>query len=343
VSSPDVSVIVPARQEASDIVACLEAIAAQDLPRPRFEVIVVDGGSSDGTAEVARQAVAALDLDRATVLVNPEGSTSSNLNVGLAAASGEVVCRVDARTRIEPHYVSTCLRRLHERPDVAVVGGAQIAIARTGNARDVGIARALNNRWSMGGSAYRRQTASGPSDTVYLGAFRRAQLSAVGGWDEALISNQDFDLNRRMASEGLVWFEASLRSGYVPRAGLGQLWRQYRRFGRAKVRYWRHTGAAPQPRQWVLIAGPPIVAAALVGGLAATSGPWRALVGLAALGTAVTVEGTGTTEPAGGVAARGASVAAMGVVTTAWWLGVVQEAITPSREPLGSDLRAPAS
>ena len=79
------------------------------------------------------------------------------------------------------------LRFLTTRPEVAVVGGAQIAIARDQRAISLGIARALNNRWSMGGSRYRRGVSSGESDTVYLGAFRRLELADEGGWNEELV------------------------------------------------------------------------------------------------------------------------------------------------------------
>ena len=106
------------------------------------------------------------------------------------------------------------------RPDVVVVGGAQIAVARDEDPTARGIARALNNRWGMGMSRYRRGAPSGPSDTVYLGAFRTEQLEAAGGWDEAFDTNQDFELNRRMGELGIVWFEASLEVGYRPRASL---------------------------------------------------------------------------------------------------------------------------
>ena len=340
---PLVSVIVPALEEASDITVCLDAIAAQDYPVNRIEVIVVDGASTDGTADMARRALGRRGLGGTAVVTNEGGTAPSNLNVGLARAAGDVVCRVDARTRIEPHYVRTCVDVLATRPDIAVVGGAQVAMPRDRTAKAIGIARALNNRWSMGGSRYRRGATSGPSDTVYLGSFRRAQLVEAGGWDERLVSNQDFDLNQRMQSSGLVWFDATLRSGYLPRASWVQLWRQYHRFGRAKVRYWRHAAARPQPRQWVLVLAPPIVAAAVAAALVLS--PWPArLAAIAALaGVAALIEARGTSGPPGGIGARWLSLVAMAAVAGAWWSGVIREAIRPTRERIGSDLRAVSS
>jgi succinoglycan biosynthesis protein ExoA len=255
---PLVSVVIPAKNEEADIEGCLEAIASQDYPVNRLEVIVVEGGSTDGTARVAAKALSRFGFAGAHVVLDPVGTTPSNLNSGLARATGEILCRVDARTRIQPHYIRTCVELLTTRPEISVVGGAQVALARDASPQAQGISRALNNRYAMGGSRYRRAASSGPSDTVYLGAFRTTELRAIGGWDARLLTNQDFDLNRRMTAFGLVWFDARLRSGYLPRGSYRALWRQYVRFGKAKVQYWRMTGDRPRNRQVVAAAAGPL-------------------------------------------------------------------------------------
>ncbi|MFZ6002400.1 MAG: glycosyltransferase [Actinomycetota bacterium] len=328
--APLVSVVVPTYEEADDIEDCLRAVAAQDHPLSRLEVLVVDGGSADGTADIARRALSGCSFASASVVSNPGRTTSSNLNVGLKHARGDIICRVDARTRIEPHYVRTCALLLEERPEVAVVGGAQVAIARDETARSKGIARALNNRWSMGWSPYRRATASMQSDTVYLGAFRRVELLAVGGWDERLVSNQDFDLNRRMARLGTVWFEASLRSGYLPRATYSALWHQYVRFGRAKVTYWRSTGNRPERRQLLLIAAPPVVVALAVTAASQSPTPAVGLAGLVAAcvaGLAV-ADRFGASHPTSGLLGHVHGAAAIATVVLGWWSGVVTGALS---------------
>lgn len=318
---PIVTVLIPARNEAEDIEACLAAVAEQDYPLHCLEVIVVDGASRDDTAAIARRALDRVDFGSSAVLTNAEATTPSNLNLGLSQATGSILCRVDARTRIEPHYVRTCVQVLEERPDVVVVGGAQVASPRDSSALAVGIARALNNRYSMGGSAYRRVTVSRESDTVYLGAFRTAQLRQLQGWDPRFATNQDFDLNRRMAVLGIVWFDARLRSRYIPRATLTALWRQYERFGRAKVRYWRTTRSRPQTRQWIVLASPVIL---LLLGLGAFGKSPRLTVGLGV--TAMIVgESQGASEPHGSAAARGVALVAMAVVAGAWTAGVWRE------------------
>jgi glycosyltransferase involved in cell wall biosynthesis len=328
---PIVTVLVPARNEERDIERCLAAIAAQDYPLEQLEIIVVDGASTDRTHEVAAAALADVPFARTKVLTNPNGSTPSNLNLGLTVAQGEVLCRVDARSIIPPHYVSTCVEVLNTRPDVAVVGGAQVAVAPRRDAVGTGIARALNNKWGMGLSRYRRAARSGAADTVYLGAFRTPELRGARGWDEAFHTNQDFELNRRMGRTGTVWFDERLEVAYVPRSSLADLYSQYHRFGRWKVRYWRTTGDRPQPRQLVLLAAPPVAVIAGIAALRATRGRSRLALVAAAAAAATAFELAGSTGPDGGAGSRAVSLAASAAVGAGWSSGVARELATRPR------------
>ena len=320
-----VTVLVPARNEADDIAGCIDAIADQDLPLNRMEVIVVDGCSTDGTASIAEGALGLHPFAAGVVVSNPAASTPSNLNAGLAVARGAHLCRVDARSRVPRDYVRRCLAVLESRPDVVVVGGAQVATGRTGVV-SAGIARALNNPLGMGLARYRAGRPSGPSDTVYLGAFRTAELRRAGGWDERWPTNQDFELNRRLGRAGTVWFEAELPVGYVPRPTLVDLVRQYHRFGRWKVRYWRRTGDRPRPRQLVLLAGGVVGIAGggvLVAHALRSPGRFATTVGVgAAAAAAVESRSAG---PDGGPTARVVSVAASAGVAGGWLSGVLRE------------------
>ncbi len=323
-SVPLVTVLVPARDEQSDIGGCIEAIARQDHPSARLEVIIIDGGSTDGTAAVADGKLSDAHLARFEVISNPTGTTPSNLNAGLKSARGDVVCRVDARSRIPADYVSTCVETLSTRPNVAVVGGSQRAIAPCDGPIAKGIARALNNPLGMGLSRYRRGASSGPADTVYLGAFRTEQLRTAGGWSEVWTTNQDFELNRRMARSGDIWFEAEIAVDYVPRRTLGAIWRQYHRFGRWKARYWRQSGDRPRSRQLVLIATPLIAVLGLLVALAVASRPVVLAAVIAAASLALGFE-TLSAGPEAGPRARLVSIVASVLVAGGWWTGVLRE------------------
>lgn len=324
--APSVTVLIPARNEEADIERCLRAVLAQDHPHDRMEIVLVDGGSTDRTAEIASAVLSEGGFDW-KIIDNPTGTTPSNLNAGLAVAAGEILCRVDARSIVPPEYVRLCAEVLSSRPDVVVTGGAQVAVAQDDTTLAIGIARALNNRYAMGGSRYRSGAASGPADTVYLGAFRTEELRAVTGWDPKMLTNQDYDLNRRLARRGVVLYDHRLRVGYVPRRTLRGLATQYHRFGRWKVRYWRIAREPPRPRQVLLLAVPVAGVCVFAGVAPRLAGrphlAAAAISGLALL--ALGVEASGCVGPDGPIASRVRSVMAMALVSGSWLSGVATE------------------
>lgn len=325
------TVIIPACGEAPRIERCLAAILAQDWPRSSLEVVVVDGSPGDGTAAAARSVLATAPGLRSAIVENPGGGRSANLNRGLAAASGEVVCRVDARAAIPPHYVRTCVERLAD-PSVAVVGGSQVNVPPGAGALAAGIARGLNNRFAMGMAQYRRRGPSGPADTVYLGAFRAADLRSVGGWDEALAVNEDFDLNQRMAERGSIWFASELAVAYQPRSSLGDIARQYWGFGRWKVRYLRASGAAPRRRQVVALGVVPGTLAAVIALGSATPAARRRALVLAGVAAGVVEHLGGTAEDClAPLSVRLWSIACSAVVVSSWSLGAWAELVAGGR------------
>lgn len=311
-----VTFAIPAWNEALDIEACLERVAAQTW-RP-IEVVIADGGSTDATIERAVGAAKRLGIDL-RVVNNPARRTANGLNAALSVARGDVIVRVDARSRIGGAHAEHAMRLLRDRTDVGVVGGGQRARARTTSVRDRGIARALGNRYTTGLARYRRASTPGPAETVWMGAFRSDDLRTLGGWDEAIALNEDYDLNRRYREAGsLVWFDPAMDAEYVPRPDLRRLALQYFRFGRVKGTWWAR-GRGPAPRQVVLVVAPLV----LVGGatvFAATIGllPTVAL----AVGALCAIETLGS-DGAASPAERAVALAAATVSCASWWAGVV--------------------
>jgi succinoglycan biosynthesis protein ExoA len=320
-TEPIVSVLIPALDEAEDIMACIDTIGRQTYALSLVEVLLLDAVSVDGTPEAAEAAAARHKFRGFRVLTNPRRRTSVGLNIGLNDAEGDVVVRIDARSRVEPHYIERCVRTLRVRPDVGVVGGMQLAVPRSGRATDIGIARALRNRWASGGSPYRVSRVSRESDTVWMGVFRAAELRCLGGWDESVALNEDFELNARYRGAGfVVWFDASLRSGYIPRRSLSGLVQQHFYFGRVKGLGWTR-GMRPTGRQFVSLLLPPT---ALVGTLVlARMSRSRLVAGIGLALASIVVEATGTDGPPAGPRARAAAIAALVGKSLAWWTGTV--------------------
>lgn len=226
-----VSVIVPCRNERAHIEAFCASAAAQALPPGwALQVVVADGQSEDGTRE-ALQALAARDA-RFAVIDNPGRIVSCGLNRALQAARGEVIVRMDVHTTYAPDYIAQCLAAL-ERSGADNVGGPWRAQGDTPMQRAV--AAAFQSRWLAGGARSRDLGYEGAVDTVYLGCWPRASFERFGGFDEALVRNQDDEHNLRITKGGgRIWQSAQIRSAYRPRARVAQVFRQYLQYG-----YWK--------------------------------------------------------------------------------------------------------
>src|SRR5690348_1616333 len=98
--APRVSVVVPARDEATHIDACVRSILAQKV-EGGLEVVVVDGRSSDDTAAIA-------EVAGARVIDNPDQVIPAALNRGVAAARSPIVIRFDAHSEMPPGYIAAC-------------------------------------------------------------------------------------------------------------------------------------------------------------------------------------------------------------------------------------------
>ncbi len=263
---PPVSVVLAVRNERRDIATTLRHAAAQDYPGP-LEVVVADGGSTDGT----RQAIEAESARHPNIrlVANPSGSTPAGLNRAIEVATGQVIVRCDGRSRLPPGYVRRVVELLEET-GAGNVGGIQRAVGE--GVIQGAIALAMSIPLGVGDARFHYGGPPGPTDTVYLGAFRRDLLEEVGMFDESMIRNQDYELNVRIRRAGrTVYFHPDLAVEYRPRPDLASLWRQYFQYGRWKVRTVR---LHPTSLRWRQIAP-----TALVVGLAASAvlaaTPWR--------------------------------------------------------------------
>jgi glycosyltransferase involved in cell wall biosynthesis len=241
---PRVSVIVPARDEAPNIVACVRSILAQEVPGG-LEVVVADGRSTDGTAELARSA-------GAVVVDNPRKITPAGLNAALAAARGDVVVRFDGHAEMPAGYITACVRALEEEAGALSVGGWCRVEGRGPWGR--ALAAALASRFGVGNPRPRRPPRPGDGrvdvDGFAFGAWRTDVLRAHGGWDERFLRNQDFELSHRLRrSGGRVVFDPAIWSVYRPRESPGQIARQYWDYGRYKALAFTTAPRSIRPRQ----------------------------------------------------------------------------------------------
>jgi succinoglycan biosynthesis protein ExoA len=244
---PSATIIVPCRNEAAHIQSFLSDLERQLAQVPGLEIIIADGMSDDGTREALAAAAATLPTLR--VIDNPKRHVSPGLNAAIMAARGEYIIRLDVHTRYADDYCRQCLEVALET-GAANVGGA----ARTeafGYMPRV-IAAAYGSPFAVGGARFHFADYEGEVDTVTYGCWPRQTLIDVGMFDEALVRNQDDELNFRLKRAGLrVWQSARIQSWYRPRGSLSQLFRQYYQYGYWKVAVIRKHGGAASWRHYI--------------------------------------------------------------------------------------------
>ena len=231
----EISVILPIRNEASYLKHSVSSILAQDFQGP-IEVILAIGPSHDSTMEIARE-IAYLDK-RVVIVENPSGRTAAGLNLAIARSQYSNIVRIDGHSEIPHNYLTLTLEILEESGAVNV-GGVMAAVGN--NLFERSVARAMRSPLGVGASQFHTGGAAGPVDTVYLGAFRKEALLAIGGFDERFTRAQDWELNFRLrANGGLIHFDPRLVVIYRPRSSVNALARQYFEYGRWRRVVSRH-------------------------------------------------------------------------------------------------------
>jgi succinoglycan biosynthesis protein ExoA len=216
---PGVSVVMPVLNEERHLAAAVGKVLDQDYPG-ELEVILAVGPSTDRTAEIASELAAA---DRRVLVVdNPAARTPHALNLGIAAARHSIVVRVDGHGELTDGYLRRAVELLAET-GAANVGG--VMDARGTTPFEEAVAAAYTTKLGLGGSAFHLASSpAGEAETVFLGAFRKEAVLAVGGFDESMFRAQDWELNYRLRRSGRrIWFSPELRVTYRPRSTLREL------------------------------------------------------------------------------------------------------------------------
>lgn len=234
----EISVILPVRNEAAHLEEAIHAILSQDF-QGKLEVILAIGPSLDATESIAQKL---LQRDpRVVTVLNPTGRTAAGLNLAVKASHYSIIVRVDGHAKIPINYLTQIMEILTETGAVNV-GGVMAAIGE--NVFERSVARAMRSSLGVGVSRFHTGGSAGSVDTVYLGAFRKEALLAVGGFDERFTRAQDWELNFRLrAVGGVVFFDPRLVVTYRPRSSVRALARQYFEYGRwRRVVSRRHEG-----------------------------------------------------------------------------------------------------
>jgi succinoglycan biosynthesis protein ExoA len=308
---PQVSIVVPARNESATIDACLDSILAQE--NVTLEIVVVDNGSTDGTTEKLHER--ARRDPRVVVLEHRAPSIPGSLNKAVGAARGTWLVRVDAHSVIPPGYVARAVARLEEGRWVGV-GGRKTAVARTATGR--AIATVLNSPLAVGGSSYHYATAETVVDHIPFGAYSTAAVRELGGWDESIPNNEDFEFDQRIRRHGDLLLDPELEIAWNARETVRDLFRQYRRYGRGKPLV-----ALRHPRSMRLrhLAPPALVLWLATAAVVAVRHPRAGAAGVLSYVVAVSAVGATIARTAPTGADRRAIPAALAAMQVGWGVG----------------------
>ncbi|MGW4462986.1 bifunctional polysaccharide deacetylase/glycosyltransferase family 2 protein [Micromonospora sp. NPDC004704] len=233
-----VSVIVPAYNEKEGIAAAVRSLAAGD--HPGIEVIVVDDGSTDDTADIA----AALRLPNVRVVRKPNGGKPSALNTGVALARHDLIVMVDGDTVFEPDSIRHLVQPFADPRVGAVAGNVKV-----GNRRSL-VAKWQHIEYVIGFNLDRRLYETlrcMPTVPGAIGAFRRSALVGAGGMTDETLA-EDTDITMALCRAGWkVVYEEKARAWTEAPATLGQLWKQRYRWSYGTMQaMWKHRKAVTE-------------------------------------------------------------------------------------------------
>lgn len=257
--TPSVSVILPVYNESDTIRSVIGSLLGQDYSGD-VEIIVADGGSTDGTREILQELAEA--ASQINIIENPARRQSAGLNAAARVAGGGLLVRADGHTTYAPDYIRRCVEALAFGADAT--GGTinPVGVDGFGGA----VAAAMRSPLAIGTARFHHATTRQEADTVYLGAFPAAKFAAIGGF-RAFPSGaaEDADFYYRWRRAGMtVLVDPTIVSSYRPRDTAGSLWRQYFRYGQGKAELLWANGQFPSWR--------PLAPLILALGLVATTG-----------------------------------------------------------------------
>ncbi len=269
-SAPFISIVIPVRNEAAHLGTVLEALLAQDYPPERFEILVVDGSSTDGTMALAKR-YARAEAPRVALLANPRRLSSAGRNVGVRASRGEIIVFIDGHCRIaSPKLLAETAHTLDRtnadclcRPQPLTLSGNTFLQDVIAHARATALGHGRDSTIYDGGrEGFVNPTSSGAT-------YRRSVFDRVGMFDESFDACEDVELNYRVFKGGFrAYSSPALAVYYHPRASLRGLFKQLVRYGRGRFRFIRKHPDAVTISQFV---PPGFLAWVVVSGLAAFS------------------------------------------------------------------------
>ena len=196
--SNKISIIIPCLNEERYISSCINSILSTSLKE--YELILVDGGSSDKTIEIIKRYQEEFDCIK--LLINPKKFTPISMNMGIKASSGGFIFIISAHAKYEQEYFSKLVNATKEL-NANCVGGVLETEVKNSNLKSNSIKEILTSKFGVGNADFRTGGNEVKEvDTVAFGCYTKETFEKYGLYNEQLIRNQDIELNKRIINGG---------------------------------------------------------------------------------------------------------------------------------------------
>ncbi len=207
-----VSTIIACRNEEKHIEKCLYSLINQNYPKENFEIIVVDGVSTDNTKEIIKKFQTSNSHYQIELLDNHKKFNSFGFNLGIKKAKGEIIIFLGAHSFVDKNFIAKNVEYL-EKTQADCVGGPIETIGESFIGRIISFI--LGSPFGVGGANFRYSQKEEYVDTVAYGAYRKNIFNKIGLFNEKLIRNHDIEFNTRLIKNGgKIFMTPEIKSYY---------------------------------------------------------------------------------------------------------------------------------
>ena len=195
-----ISIIIPILNEKNYIENCLISVLKSDYSKEKMEILLIDGGSDDGTLEIIQKFQEEFSFIK--LLRNPKKIVPISMNIGIKEAKGDYIIRLDAHADYPVNYFSKLIE-WHQKLDADNVGTTIVTKVKNKTLKANSIKEILSHKFGVGDSDFRTGIKDVKEvDTVPFGCYKKEVFEKYGLYDERLVRNQDIELNKRIINGG---------------------------------------------------------------------------------------------------------------------------------------------
>jgi glycosyltransferase involved in cell wall biosynthesis len=229
-----VSILIPCFNESDYIEQTLNSLLDNSYPKNFYEIIIIDGGSTDGTKTIVGNIIKI--NKNIKIIDNPKKIQSAGLNIGIKKSRGSILIRADAHAIYDKHFIRESVKLLTSN-SFQNVGPFQKSVGV--GILSQSISMAMNSFFGLGNAKYRlSDNYIEKVKSVWLGAWFKEKLIEINGFDESLKIAEDFDLNYRLRIDGgEIVASNKIKATYIVRKSIKDLFVQFYKYGFWKTKF----------------------------------------------------------------------------------------------------------